>query len=93
MVSQEAFHVAQIQKTKLEAPVVLASGQCQKPVGNQPILLNQLCAIARHADRESATRSPDTQPALAASLPCPLADGEENVPVESCGQFRLLVFV
>jgi len=47
VVPLEALDVAQVQKAKPEAPVALAPGQRQKPIGYQRILVAQLCPVTR----------------------------------------------
>lgn len=54
MVLAKAFDTAQVQEAQPEAPVVLADGEAQQPVGNILIFIGQygLIAIATLADLE-----------------------------------------
>ncbi len=54
MVPAKASHIAQMQKTQPEAPVLLVVGQAHQPIGDLCVLIAQLglVAIAGLADAE-----------------------------------------
>ena len=66
MVPFEAFHVAQIQKTKAKAPRPAIGRQADKPIGNLGILITKLAllSVAGLADAECSTRQCNTDAVL-----------------------------